>query len=317
MTAILTRSLPTEKLGLAVKELSAAIIAAGDQENSTVDERLSMLEALETFKLGRFFILNRCLNAYWTYYVISYPQWGPQLEANPDAPNLCPLEKEILETFTVFRASQERAQIFKSKLQQAIDTFSEVKSTVNFASVPCGLMADLIDLDYSKLQKAKCFGVDLDLRAITSSQEYLKTHTSLSPKIIVDYFQENAWDLSFHDAFDLITSNGLNIYERDDALVTKLYQRFFRALKPGGILLTSFLTPEYGMPLCPWDMTQVDLAAYKRQRIIFGDILNIKWQCFRSEQTTREQLGQAGFEDIEIIWDSQKVFPSVLAYKRA
>lgn len=315
MASIITHSQVPGTIHHAVDALSEAIIKRGNQKTSTVDEQLSILEHLTTFALGRFLILNRGFNAYWTNYIISYPQWGPQLEADSAKPSLCPLEKEMLETFTTIRATQERFKIFKKQLQEEVNRFATLKNTIDLASIPCGLMVDLIELDYSRIRQAKCFGIDLDIRALTSSQEYLKKHTSLSPKVVVDYFQESAWDLSFHDAFDIITSNGLNIYESDDQRVIQLYRRFYRALKSGGVLVTSFLTPEYGTPECPWDMGVVDLTAYKRQSLVFKDILNVKWQCFRTEEVALAQLRAAGFCDIRLIWDSQKVFPSVLAYK--
>jgi chemotaxis methyl-accepting protein methylase len=39
------------------------------------------------------------------------------------------------------------------------------------------------------------------------------------------------------EEFDLISSNGLNIYVKDKEQVIALYQKFFDALKPGGTLV--------------------------------------------------------------------------------
>ena len=56
----------------------------------------------------------------------------------------------------------------------------------------------------------------------------------------VELHQEGAGNLSFKDKFKLLTNHGLNIYEPDNEKVTKLYQQFFQALMPEGILVTSF-----------------------------------------------------------------------------
>ncbi len=102
-------------------------------------------------------------------------------------------------------------------------------------------------------------------------------------------------------------SNGLNIYEGNDERVIDLYKEFYNSLVPGGILVTSFLTPP------PWDKANVD--ALKKQKAIFGDILQASWQHFRSESQTRQQLEAAGFTILEIIYDTQGLFPTVVAQK--
>jgi hypothetical protein len=51
------------------------------------------------------------------------------------------------------------------------------------------------------------------------------------------------------------------------------------------------------------------------QRIVFLNILDVRWQCFRNEERTRLQLKDAGFNKLEIIYDRARVFPTVLAHK--
>ena len=125
---------------------------------------------------------------------------------------------------------------------------------------------------------------------------------------------ENAWNLKkFYNGFDLITSNGLNIYEKDDEKVTSLYCEFFKALRSGGTLITSFLTPPPSFGGTTWKNCNEENLA--KQRILFGIIIGVNWQNFRTEEITRRQLTDAGFINIKIIYDSQGMFPTIIAQK--
>ncbi|NEQ91131.1 MAG: methyltransferase domain-containing protein, partial [Okeania sp. SIO2G4] len=132
----------------------------------------------------------------------------------------------------------------------------------------------------------------------------------------VEFHQEDAWNLPFEDEFTLLTSNGLNVYEPDDEKVTELYRQFFKALMPGGILVTSFLTPSPNIdPNSEWDMSQINSEDLLLSKIIFFDILNVQFTAFRSSYTTKLQLGTVGFDDVEFIWDNARIFPIVTAKK--
>ncbi len=125
------------------------------------------------------------------------------------------------------------------------------------------------------------------------------------------FHRSDAWNLSaFDECFDVLTSNGLNIYVKDDAEVTKLYQEFFRALRPGGTLITSFLTPKEA-----WKDVNADDA--KQQQVLFGALINAQWQHLRSEETTKSQLSAAGFGNIAMIPDLHGIFLTVVATKPA
>jgi len=115
---------------------------------------------------------------------------------------------------------------------------------------------------------------------------------------------------------DLISSNGLTIYEADEDRVSELYRIFWRALKPGGKLVTSFLTPPPSLsPQCEWKSDKIDEHDLLMQKIIFVDIIEAKWQCYRSSEQIEKQLQAAGFKEIEFIYDEAKLFPTVVAYK--
>jgi len=113
-----------------------------------------------------------------------------------------------------------------------------------------------------------------------------------------------------------LTSNGLNIYEQDDRKVAELYKKFYTALKPNGGLVTSFLTPPPWLdPTSPWEMNIINQPDLLRQKIIFSYIVQPKWQAYRTETKTIEQLKEVGFRDVQIIYDEYKMFPTVLALK--
>lgn len=52
-----------------------------------------------------------------------------------------------------------------------------------------------------------------------------------------------------------------------------------------------------------------------KQKIIFADVIQAKFQCYHSSEQTKKQLETAGFTDIQFIYDKAKIFPTVVAYK--
>jgi SAM-dependent methyltransferase len=273
-----------------------ARLKAAPKHTLPLDQELSLLEQLTQFELGRFLLLNKGLNGYWTSYVILH---GPQKQS------LSPLEDWLINKAPVVRATQERFAIFKSNLQQLLT------SGMTIASIPCGLMDDLLGLDYAPYHDINLVGIDLDEGSLALASDNAK---KIDPKVNVSLVKKNAWDLGAYEQYDIITSNGLNIYEPDDQKVVALYKEFFKALKTTGVLVTSFLTPPPALsPYSPWK--DFDAAQVLKQKAVFGDILQVGWQTFRTEQQTKDQLIQAGFSDIEVIYDTQGMFPTIIAKK--
>jgi SAM-dependent methyltransferase len=260
-----------------------------------LEMELGMLKQLSGFKLGRFLLSNRGLNGYWTSYIILY---GPKKKF------LTPLEKWILHSSPVVNATRERFEVFNKILQKSL------KNNITIASIPCGVMDDLLLLDTRSFTQIKFVGVDYDIDSI----ELARHKTLLRRDVNFDFYQKDAWKLDIDAEYDVITSNGLNIYESEDDKVVYLYKNFYRALKPGGLLITSFLTPP---PTVSKDSTWRN---YKKedmikQKAIFEDIIEARWQVFRTENQAVEQLKKAGFSEVEIIYDSQGMFPTMLAKK--
>lgn len=280
------------------------ITSAGDKPDVTVAQQLDLLEQLTSFELGRFIIQNGGLNGFWTHYVLTYP-----MRDNPQAidSQLTELEYFLLNKAPVILATQQRFQIFLQQCQLS------VKEDAVLASLPCGMLGDLLYLDFNNIKNIELVGIDYDAAALADSKQLAE---KMGLAKFVKLVQQDAWSMAVTDGYDLLVSNGLNIYEPDSERVTALYKNFYDSLRPGGRLVTSFITPPPGDGVdCTWDMQVINKKDLLLQRIIFSDVLSAKWQCYRSESETAAQLEAAGFKNYNFIYDVAKIFPTVVAEK--
>lgn len=289
-----------ESLQLNLRSIRDKIIQRQDLPYVSVDKQLEILDLLADCDLGRFLIERGGLNGYWTYYVVTYPTL-------PVKPQMNAIEEFLLKKSPTCLATQQRFQIFKKELQ------NRVSEGVCLASVPCGLMADLIELDFSNISRFSLTGIDVDDDSIAQGL-CLAERYGIARNC--EFLQKDAWALNINNRFDALTSNGLAMYEPNDERVVDLYREFFKAIKPGGSFITSFLTP----PPIPgqvseWNQAKVNAEDALMQKIVFSDILSCKWQVFRSSQKVKSQLETAGFESIEFIYDEASIFPTVIAKK--
>lgn len=307
-----TRNLSHDPRNLSFGEAKQSLVdkiqQRGDLAYITVERQLELLDQLSQFELGQFLIERAGLNGFWTHYIITHPLKGRLSGLNQHNEPFHSLESFILDRAPVCLATQQRFVIFKAQIQK------HLHEGCSLASIPSGLMADLLDLDFSTLATFSLHGIDLDLTSLSQAYTYAK-EKKLEEKC--DFSQHDAWNLEETAHFDLIVSNGLNIYEPDDEKVIELYRQFFKHLTSQGILVTSFLTPPPAPGLkTEWKLDQVNPDDALMQKIIFGDILSTKWQVFRSEETVLSQLRQAGFDDIQIFYDAAHMFPTVVAKKK-
>lgn len=260
-----------------------------------LEEELKILEQLNEFELGRDLLANKGANGYWAAYILIH---GPKKQLDH------PLENWLVNKAPVMVASQERFKIF----QQQIAKYTAKGMTL--ASIPCGLMDDLLTTNYHGITDLSFVGVDLDSTTLELAEKNAIKHRHQS---ITTFIKRNAWQLEVNNKYDIITSHALNFYQKNDNKVTDLYKVFFKALKPGGILITSFITPSpISHPDSSWkNCSHEDIL---KQKAIFYDIVQANWQT-RSEQKTREQLEKAGFKILDIIYDSKGIFPTVVAQK--
>jgi sugar/nucleoside kinase (ribokinase family)/ubiquinone/menaquinone biosynthesis C-methylase UbiE len=258
---------------------------------ASIQRQIELIDELSQFDFGRYLLENQGINGYWTHYMLTHPWFGGKTGKNNRGELLSKMEHFVLEKAPLMLATQQRFQIFLTENQK------QVKEHAKLASIPCGMMNELLYLNFEHIKEIQLIGIDYDA-SIFHDARLLAEQKGLLP--FVKLFQQDAWQLHFHDEFDLISSNGLTIYEQDDAKIVELFQQFHRALKPGGKLVTSFLTPPPTLAdHCEWNMSAVNMDDLLLQKILFVDIIASKFQCYRSTEQTRNQLTSIGYEQIE------------------
>lgn len=305
---LLSHELSPETMENKIQEITERIKSDGDKPYVTVTQQLELLAQLSEFDFGRYLLQNQGINGYWTHYMLTHPWYGRKTGKNNSNIPLSKLEHFMLDRAPSMLATQQRFEIFLKENQK------QVKNNTCLASIPCGMMGELLYLDYDDINSIQLVGIDYDDNALHDA-EFLAIQQDLTK--FIKPIKKDAWNLGFQDEFDLISSNGLNIYEPDDEKVTELYHQFYKALKTGGKLVTSFLThPPTLTTHCEWDMSKLNQEDLLLQKIIFVDIIAAKWQGYRSSEQTYNQLKTAGFEDIEFIYDEARIFPTVVAMKK-
>ncbi|KVL13694.1 SAM-dependent methyltransferase [Burkholderia sp. MSMB1826] len=274
---------------------------SGDAHGFTVEQQIALANELSSFPLGKFLLEHRGLNAYWTHRLVTF-----QTNEATSTP-MSALESRIFNALPAVLATRERFGIFRRTLQALL------APGMRLASIPCGVMGELLLLDYTGLDDIEIVGVDLDQDALDCAA-MLAEEQGLAARVSLR--RRDAWSVGVQADFDILTSNGLNIYEPDDGRVVALYRSFLDTLKPGGTLVTSFLTPPPTLsPESPWDMENIDREVLAIQHLLFVRIIEAQWNAFRTHAQTRSQLSDAGFVDIEFIDDRACLFPTVVARK--
>ena len=255
---------------------------------------LKSADELSEFELGRFCIKNKgALSGYWTWYLI--------LGFNRNS-QTTPLEQFLVEKSPMSLSTRDRFKIFQTLLTQ------HIKSNSVVCSIPCGMMADLLTLNLpEKIIDVRFVGIDLDASVIELAKDLAKKSNVTSR---YEFFQQDAWNLNFENEFDMITTNGLNIYEKDDNHVVALYRGLHKALKNKGRLICSAITPPE-----EWEMSKVNQNDLLEAGALFRTVLEATWANFRTSEQTCQQLKEAGFENIEVHWDSRKMFPTFCGQK--
>jgi SAM-dependent methyltransferase len=284
-----------------IDEVKTRLRADGDLPAATLEHQLALVDQLSAFELGRFLLVNRGLDACWTHRLVTYEADSLQQGAVPE------LEYLIFERLPAVLATRERFKIFRRELQTGL------RPGFVLASVPCGWMGDLLLLDYDTCPDVRLLGLDLDKKALDGAYE-LANERGLAQQ--VELRQADAWEMDLNAEVDLLTSNGLNIYESNNERVVSLYLKFFDALRPGGQLVTSFLTPPPTLSNeSPWDMNAAAPTLLALQQVLFARIVEAKWSAFRTHSQTLEQLERVGFRDVTFVNDRACMFPTVIAHK--
>jgi len=302
----LTHALEQSSFDETIQTLKDKIISRGDLPHVSVARQLDIIDQFCAFPLGRFILERRGANGFWTDYMISHPHKGRVTGLNIEGKPFTPLEEFFLNKIPIIVAHQERFGIFQ-KLAQSFLTDGAV-----LASIPCGIMRDLLTLDFSNVTNFELVGIDIDHESLLLAKQYADEKGITNIRLI----EQDAWQMPFINEFDVITSSGLNVYESDPQRLLELYRRFFQALKPGGKLIISVLTyPPDGDKKSDWDLTGIEPETLLLDRIIHKDILDIKWRNFRSAQELDKEFILAGFIDIKVHFDKHRIFPTIVATK--
>ncbi|KAB7765274.1 class I SAM-dependent methyltransferase [Xanthomonas maliensis] len=283
-----------------LRSVRSRLIAAHADAPAQLDVLLCQVDALWTFEFGRFLLRNRGLNADWAHQIVTYRP-GTLTPASTPA-----LQYALFERLPSMLATRERFGIFRRQLQRLL------RPGLTLASIPCGYMSELLTLDYRHCPDVRLLGSDLDPQALEGARALAQQH-GLERQVALQL--ADAWAPGEPDSVDVLTSNGLNIYEPDDARVVALYRAFFARLRPAGMLVTSCLTPSPAQSAqSPWKLAAIDACAAHLQAQLFREVIQTHINV-RTPAHTRAQLERAGFVDVRVIEDSAGIFPTFIASK--
>lgn len=265
---------------------------------ATIERLIGTLSELEEFEFGQFLMVHRGLNGRWTDHVVKYPE-QPETYTFKNK-----TEEFLVRSSPSVRATQERYQIFKRLIQD------QLKNNYSILSAPCGLMSDILSLDFSHLKNLSITGIDIDQNSLDLAKSLAKSdHKNAKVRLI----NKDIFEIDKSEKFNLIVSNGFNIYLKDHDEKIRFYKILFDSMHPGGELITSFLTYPPSYPECHWSMDLIDPVALVSQKELFTDLLTTKRQHFSSEEETINQLKEAGFDHIRFTYDKARIFPTVQA----
>lgn len=262
-----------------------------------LEEMLDFLYQLNEFEFGRSLLVNRGLTGYWRAYTIMY---APYMDLKH------PLEDWMINEAPLSLAVRETFAIFQAEIQKRL------KDNMSLSAIPCGLMDTLLSLDYRNTRNIRLIGIDSDAETINYAKQNVAKQGFRGA---VSFHQKDPWNFGEFEKYDFIVNHGLNIYEDDDQKVIRLYKGFYKALHSDGMLIISFFTPP---PTLSDESTwkNFDPQALQKQKAILKEILNIKWQAFRTEGQTKAHLEGAGFTIVDVIYDSQGMAPTIVAKKQ-
>lgn len=300
----ITHSQKWEKLEAACQAHKKKIRKLGDAPGVSVEALEQLVDEMAKFPMGRHILLTGGANGIWTDYMISFP-WAQKDVA------IKMLAMNRLEYFIIFECLSVVAQRELFLMAQK-EAQKHVKEGCRLVSLPCGMMRDLLELDYSGVSNYSLIGVDLDLDSIQAAHKFAFEEEISN----VQFIQEDAWKFEAEKPVDFINSIGLNVYESDRNRVVDLYRQFYKSLKPGGVLFTGVLTyPPGWEKKSDWILENIPEGHLEMDKIIIDDVLDLHWQNYRTIEEMKEEFLEAGFSKVEIIPDTCCVFPAVIATK--
>lgn len=296
MTQIASHRQRYPDLATAERTLRARI----DASAAPADRQAFMHRALDdVLKSGlwSYMLMHGGLNGYWTDYIVHkrYLQTQDHIDVK-------------YYELPVPLATQQRNRIFMGLLQGMI------RDGIRIASIPCGMMRDVLALDFSGRRDFALDGYDLDEESIDLARQ-LSAEYGLADH--ARFFVADAWTVGVENEaqYDVCVSNGLNIYVPEAERTVDLYRSFRRCLKPGGRLIASCLTyPPSQAVATEWDLAAVDPESLALAAMLFG-LFEPQWSSFRSIEETTAQLREAGFSRVSVHPDAARIMPTFLAVR--
>jgi 2-polyprenyl-3-methyl-5-hydroxy-6-metoxy-1,4-benzoquinol methylase len=275
--------------------VKSRITQEGDKPWATLQERLEYFEQLSKFPLGQYLMQHQGFNGYWIDYVV---------DTSMHTGDLHQLEKYFLYQSPICIAVRERFKIIQQIIQELLF------DGISIASIPCGAMKGILTPDLSMIKNIKIVGVDLDFDALSYAHENAEKQKLEN---VTQYIQADAWNLGMKEEFHLVSSHGLNYYESSPEQVMQLYTNLFQAIKPGGVFVTSIMTPSPSADeKSSWNMSKITDHDLKMMQTIFDDILRVRWNNTCTIDQTANYLEEVGFQDIRVVMDSFGMMPTLV-----
>lgn len=272
-----------------------------DKENEEI--LVDLLGKVKNSEMLKFLVEHSGFNGYWTEYMCSYPE----TKQNGFTVSECSYENYIMENFPIAIATQTRYQIFKNEIKKLL------QDNISIASLPCGLMNDILSQNFSNIKNFKLHGIDLDQASLDQARAI-----ALSKGLIYHskFTKEDAWEINYQNEFDLFVCNGLNIYVNDDEKIVKMYEKVYKSLKENGIILTSTLVPPPSeSPDSTWKMDKINPEALKIQVSFLNYFMKYNTSNFKTPLGFIKLLEKAGFKNFEILPDALGIFVTIRAQK--
>jgi SAM-dependent methyltransferase len=267
------------------------------------DKKIKVFNQLCEFEYGRWMLINQGLNAYWANYLIYHDEIRKEKMIKEPMHSL---EKTILNSPGVL-SSKDRAKRNSTILQKLI------KDNMTVASIPCAAMNDLLRLNLNGMDNIKLVGIDLDSAAIDLAKE---NSVKFKKETFCTFKLADAFDLNIENEFDVLHSTGLNMYAKTESELLKLYTNFYKAVKPGGYLVvTSNVAPKDENGSFTWSVGLMEMASLPEQVLIFFDVIQIRQGMYCTKDQIISQLKTVGFTDIQVDFDSRKMFLCFTAKK--
>ncbi|GAB5411154.1 MAG: class I SAM-dependent methyltransferase [Chlamydiales bacterium] len=283
-----------------LETLKSTILLKNSLHKEKKTQLINTINDLSKSPLGIHILTSQGANGYWTDHLMFPNKSGAKFVSNSD-----------IEDFLYFRSPHVLAQREQYSIIAGVIR-SLLKEKAIIASIPCGLMRDILEIDFSKLNSFRLIGVDLDSDSLDRARILAKEKKFNNLELL----QMNAWNLNLPAKVDVISSIGLNVYESDSLFLGKLYTEFYNSLNPGGTFITSVLTtPPWLCKSSDWKVNNISHEDLLLEKLLHFEIFDVKWQNFTSLAKAKDPFYKAGFSEVSIIEDKNSAYPVIVCKK--